>query len=142
MNDRIWTFFYGSFINLDVLRRIGFAPQSYEVAVLHGYDIQIAATANLVPSDQHCVFGIVAGPTQRELGLLYRYTEDRLGTVYLPRAVLVTTRDGKSRPALCYLAPSVKPERPTNEYLDLIIGPAREYGFPPWYVDRLMSFRA
>ena len=30
----IWTFFYGSFINLDVLKELDYTPRKYEVARL------------------------------------------------------------------------------------------------------------
>ena len=29
-----------------------------------------------------------------------------------------------------------------GDYLDRILGPARDHGFPQWYIDRLESFRA
>jgi hypothetical protein len=33
-------------------------------------------------------------------------------------------------------------ERPVSaDYLDRIIAPAREYGFPAWYIERLEKFR-
>jgi hypothetical protein len=37
----VWTFFYGSFLNLDVLKVGGYVPQSHEVARLSGFDIRI-----------------------------------------------------------------------------------------------------
>jgi hypothetical protein len=58
-----------------------------------------------------------------------------------PAAVLVQTRDGKWRAALCYLAPSPEPRPAAEDYLDRIVTPARAYGFPDWYIARLESFR-
>jgi hypothetical protein len=29
----------------------------------------------------------------------------------------------------------------SNDYIDRIVGPAKEYGFPDWYIARLESFR-
>jgi hypothetical protein len=37
----VWTFFYGSFMNRDVLRQVGYVPQQFEVAKLNGFDIRI-----------------------------------------------------------------------------------------------------
>jgi hypothetical protein len=79
----VWTFFYGSFINLDVLQQGGFVPEQYEVAKLNGFDIRIQPLATLVRSDQHCVYGIVASGTHEQLRRLY--SQDWVG-VYLPRA--------------------------------------------------------
>jgi hypothetical protein len=78
-DDSTTVFFYGSFINLDVLAGYGLAPESVEVARLSGYDISIA--------------------------------------------------------------PPFKPERAADDYLDRITGPARSFGFPDWYIERLESFR-
>ena len=44
----VWTFFYGSFINLDVLKQAGYVPERFEVARLNGFDIHIQPLANLV----------------------------------------------------------------------------------------------
>ena len=135
---RVWTFFYGSFINRDVLRQVGYILEQFEVAKLSGFDIRIQPLANLVRSDQHCVYGIIAAATHEELHRLY--SQEWVGR-YLPEAVLVQTLDGKWRAALCYLAPAPEPGPASNDYLDRIVGPAREYGFPDWYIARLEGFR-
>jgi hypothetical protein len=49
--------------------------------------------------------------------------------------------DRARRAALCYIAPSLTPQPATDDYIDRIVKPAREYGFPDWYVSRLDSFR-
>ena len=67
----VWTFFYGSFIDLDVLKRAGVVPERFEVARLGGFDVEIKPLANLVRSEQHCVYGIVAATTHQELRRLY-----------------------------------------------------------------------
>ncbi|HEY7155336.1 MAG TPA: gamma-glutamylcyclotransferase family protein [Gemmataceae bacterium] len=135
----VWTFFYGSFINLGVLKAGGYVPQSYEVARLRGFDIRIQPLATLVRSEQQCVYGIVALGTHDQLRRLY--SQDWVGT-YLPEPVLVEALDGKWRAAFCYIAPASDCPRPaTNDYIDRIVGPAKHYDFPAWYIARLESFR-
>jgi AIG2-like family len=134
----VWTFFYGSFINRDVLKQVGYVPERFEVAKLSGFDIRIQPLANLVRSDRHSVYGIVATATHEELHRLY--SQDWVG-IYLPEPVRVETRDGKWRAALCYVAPAPVPGPASNDYIDRIVGPAREYGFPDWYIARLESYR-
>ncbi len=100
---RVWTFFYGSFINLDVLKhQADLVPDQIEVARLSGFDIRIQPLANLVRSNQRCVYGIVVRATHQELDRLY--SQDWVG-IYLPEAVLVETLDGRWRAALCYSPP-------------------------------------
>jgi hypothetical protein len=139
---QVWTFFYGSYINRQVLAEVGLFPAQWEVARLGGFDIVIRPRANLVGSEQHSVYGILATATHAELERLYTHAKDVLGQVYLPEAVLAQTTDGKWRPALCYLAPAMEPRPAANDYIDRIAGPAREYGFPEWYVRRIESFRS
>ena len=134
----VWTFFYGSFMNLDVLKQGGYVPERYEAAKLYGFDIRIQPLATLVRSDQHCIYGIVACGTREQLCRLY--SQDWVGT-YLPEPVLVETLDGKWRAAFCYIAPAGESRPASNDYIDRIVGPARQYGFPAWYIARLESFR-
>jgi hypothetical protein len=137
---RVWVFFYGSYMNPDVLREVNIVPVEWEVARLHGFDISIRPRANLVRSEQHCVYGVVATATHAELARLYAHAKDVLGETYLPYPVSVETLDGKSRPALCYLAPAMDSRPAEHGYLERILGPAREFGLPAWYVERLKRF--
>jgi hypothetical protein len=138
---RVWVFFYGSYMNLDVLREVDLVPPQWEVAKVMGFDITIAPRANLVPSEFDAVYGIVALATHRELQRLYDHARNVLGETYFPRAVLTEILDGKWRPALCYLAPEMAPRPAAADYVDRIVRPARELGFPDWYIARLESFR-
>jgi hypothetical protein len=138
---KVWTFFYGSYMNLNVLGEVGLVPSSWEVARLDGFEIRIQPRANLVRSDQHCVYGIVATGTHAELDKLYAHAQDVLGEIYLPEAVLVQTLADLWRPALCCICPEMAPRPADNDYIERIVRPARELGFPDWYVARLESFR-
>jgi hypothetical protein len=138
---RVWVFFYGSYMNFDVLREVDLAPPQWAVARLIGFDITIAPRANLVASEFACVYGIVALAAHRELQRLYAHAKDVLGETYLPQAVLTESLDGKWRPALCYLAAEMAPRPAAPDYVDRIVRPAKELGFPDWYIARLQSFR-
>jgi hypothetical protein len=108
-DPEVWTFFYGSYINLSVLREVIYVPEKWEVARLAGLDIRIQPRANLVRSEQHSVYGILATGTHAELGRLYAHAKGVLGETYLPEAVLAETRDGKYKPAMCYVCPAMDP---------------------------------
>jgi hypothetical protein len=138
---RVWVFFYGSYMNLGVLREVDLVPGEWEVGQLGGFDIRIRPRANLVRSDQHTVYGIAATATHAELGRLYAHAREVLGEVYLPEAVLVRLSSGAWRPCLCYLCPEMTPRDAEDAYVERIVLPAREYGFPAWYLARLESFR-
>ena len=138
---KIWVFFYGSYINLQVLKDIGFEPTEYEMARLDGFDIEINPIVNLFKSDKDCVYGIITKATHSDLKNLYAHAEKVLGGNYLPEAVLVKTSEEKWRSSLCYIANSIPPKPPTNDYIDKIITSGKEYGFPTWYLDKIETFR-
>ena len=131
-------------MNLREFRRAGHLP-SLLCAFLY-FDVSfmiwvlIGPLANLVRSDRHSVYGILVTATHAELARLYDYARDQLGGTYLPEAVLAEA-GGRWRPALCYLAPRMEPGTPSNDYLDRIVVPARQHGFPAWYLARLEAFR-
>lgn len=137
----VWTFFYGSYINLNVLKEVGCMPREYEVARLPGYELTIRPLANLVPSEQHTAYGIVATGTHAELARLYDHAEQVLGGRYLPEAVLVQTASGRWLPALSYIAPELSAGPASRDYVDRILKPARALGFPAWYIEWINSFR-
>ncbi len=138
---RVWTFFYGSFMNPKVLAQADVRPTESQRARLDGWDIKIAPHATLVPSDESSVYGVLARLTHPDLEKLY--AKDRFGFgTYLPEAVLVADAAARSVPALCYIAWGVEGGAPTAEYIDKVISAAEEFEFPGWYIKRIQSFGA
>ena len=136
---KVWTFFYGSFMNRDVLSKADVQPTEEQVARLDGWDLKIAPRATLVPSEGSCVYGILAQLTHPELDKLY--TKDWFGFgSYLPEAVIVTNATARQSAALCYIAWQVEGGKPTQEYLGKMLSVAREYSFPEEYVRHIQSF--
>src|SRR3981081_3171905 len=114
----IAVFFYGSFIRMDVLARVGFKPDKVEVARLSGFDIHISPHAALSRSDQHSVYGILVNITHDALETMY--ATPGVG-FFLPEAVLVETRDGKFLPALCYIPPWSENKPADRDYLEKLV---------------------
>lgn len=138
---KVWIFFYGSYMNLEVLKEADLFPDKIEVARLSGFDLDIAPRANLIPSGEKSVYGILTRTTHREMGRLYtEHAHGLLGELYLPEAVLVQTLDGRFQPAMTYICWSMTPKAPENDYIHRILRPARDLNFPAWYVDRIASF--
>ena len=138
MSDpKVRVFFYGSYMNPNVLRAVDIIPERFEVARLDGYDIRIGPRANLIPSQQHCVYGVVVEATHAELVRLYEHARDVLGETYLPYPVLTQMESGGWFPALCYIASEMVPQGADPAYVERIVNAAREFGFPLWYIERL-----
>ena len=138
---RVDVFFYGSFINRRVLADHGLVPTDVRVARLPDFDITIWPLANLHAAPGRGAYGILVAATHDELARLYDYAERGLGGRYLPQAVIVELLDRGQLPAPCYIAPSLRPAPATAEYVERIVGPARELGFPADYIAHLDSFR-
>ena len=137
----VWTFFYGSYMNFDVLEEVNLVPQAWTKAWLPGQQLRIEPRANLLPSQNDTAYGIMAATTHAELERLYAHARDVLGETYLPEAVLVQTFDGLYRPVLCYISADMAPAPASSDYVDRILKPAREYGFPDRYLRHIESFK-
>lgn len=136
---RVWTFFYGSFMNPQVLAKADVHPTEAQRARLDGWDLRIAPRATLVPSEGRHVYGVLAQLTHPELEKLY--TKDWFGFgTYLPEAVLVTDSVGHHRPALSYIAWQSEGGVPSAEYLEEMVVISKELEFPPEYVSRIEAF--
>jgi hypothetical protein len=138
---RVPVFFYGSYMNSEVLAEAGLVPDRLEPARLDGFDVEIRPLANLVRAEGRCVHGLLAHATHAELERLYRHAREVLGATYLPHPVVVHTKECGARPALCYIAPALAPRPAASDYVDRILAPARAHGFPGWYLRHLESFR-
>ena len=141
MEPKVWVFFYGSYINLDVLKEVDLVPALWETASLPGFDLVIGPRANLRRSGGDVVYGILATATHRELDRLYvEHAKGVLGEIYLPEAVLVSDSSGKFRAALTYICPAMEPRPAERAYVERIAQPAERYGFPDWYVKKIRGF--
>ena len=136
---RVWTFFYGSFMNPNVLAQAEVHPTAPQRGRLDGWDIEIRPRATLVPSNERCVYGILAQVSHPELDRLYAKDWFGFGT-YLPEAVIVSDGEGKHVSAICYIAWSMEGGKPTDEYLQKILSTAVVHEFPDWYIERIKSF--
>jgi gamma-glutamyl AIG2-like cyclotransferase len=134
------TFFYGSYMNPDVLREVEIDLRAPQVARLSGYELTIRPRANLTRSDRHVAWGVVAELDHRELERLYAHASDVLGECYLPEAVLVEHEGGRFRPALCYLCHSMVPRPAETAYVERVAAPARALALPAWYIAHIESF--
>ena len=141
-DDRVNVFFYGSYMNVDVLREVEIGKRAFQPASLRGYELIISPLANLRKKDRCTAYGILTQLTHTELDRLYQgHARTILGGTYLPEAVVVNRADGTIAAALCYLAHDMKAASADAAYVDRILKPAQAYGFPQWYLEHIASFR-
>lgn len=133
MSDRtIDAFFYGLFMDHDILRDAGAAPVHPRRAYLEGFALRIGRRATLVPSEGARAYGMLFALTHRELDRLYGAPGLEL---YRPEAVLAQPLEGAPTPALCYnLRDAPRPDERNPEYAAKLQRALRRLDFPAEYV--------
>ena len=133
MSDRrIDAFFYGLFIDADVLREAGAAPANPRRGYVDDFALRIGQRATLVPSAGARAYGMIFALTHAELERLYAAPGL---TQYRPEAVLARPLEGAPVPALCYNlgdAPELHERNP--DYAVRLQRVLARLDFPPAYV--------
>ena len=133
MNERrVDAFFYGLFMDAEVLRANHVVPANPRRAVVDDFALRIGARATLIPSPGERVYGMLIALTHGELARLYAGPglED-----YRPEAVLARPLDGGLTPALCYNVPAAPAAHERNaEYAARLRRVLARLEFPPEYV--------
>jgi hypothetical protein len=132
--DSLKIFFYGTFMDLGVLRTLGVVPQTFETAELKDWSITFSPMATLVRSEGDSVYGMLAELLRTEARMLY--SRDEL-TRYYPVDITVATARNKRMAAQCYISKPGIGEKPSVEYLQRVIRAAESLSFPAAYLARL-----
>jgi hypothetical protein len=127
-------FFYGSFMDLELLRTLGVVPKTFGKAELKNWSIAFSSMATLVQSEGDSVYGTIAELSRDEVRMLY--TRDDLKH-YSPVDIAVATERNKRVPAQCYISKPGAGQKPSVEYLRRVIQAAESLGFPPAYLAKL-----
>ncbi len=136
MTDRpIEVFFYGLFMDDDLLRSRGIVPMNPRPATVEGFGLRIGKRATLVPARHERSYGMVMALTHQELQRLYSGPGLEH---YRPEAVSCTTLSGEPACALCYNLPNAPaPDEVNEEYAGQLRSVLAKLGFPVEYVERV-----
>jgi hypothetical protein len=125
-------FFYGLFMDVEVLRANGFHPINERQACVPGMAILIGQRATLIPDAAKCVYGFVIGLSHSEVERLYA---EPSVAAYRPEAVLAHLPDQTGIPALCFNLPLADTAIEANpEYAEKLRAVADRLGLPKDYV--------
>ena len=136
MSDRrIDVFFYGLFMDADLLRSKGVQPANIRFASAPGFRLRIGQRATLLSKPGSRCYGVVMELTHREIEQLYSEPSLKL---YRPEAVLIELADASILPALCFnLTEPPAPEERNPEYAGKLRALAQRLGLPDDYVSSL-----
>jgi len=140
LDQHVWVFFYGLYMDFDILRERGLRVQQWEVAKLDGYEFCIGSWGYLKQSDSQSVYGVAVYATRKEVSDLYAPATNTLPLDYFPEPVLLESAPGRLRKALCYIAINEPDTNTVNlDYFNGMVKLAQHFQFPDWYVKRLQS---
>ncbi|HEX4267206.1 MAG TPA: gamma-glutamylcyclotransferase family protein [Steroidobacteraceae bacterium] len=136
MNERhIDGFFYGLFMDVNVLRNSGVVPVNPRKAYVDGFALQIGNRATPIPFARARAYGMVMALTHSELERLYGAPGlDQ----YRAEAVLAGCMDGGTVPALCYnLLVEPQADERNQDYAARLRKVLGELNFPEEYVNSI-----
>jgi Gamma-glutamyl cyclotransferase, AIG2-like len=129
---RFDVFFYGLFMDQQVLEGKGIRPTETQVSAVPGFKLRIGARAALVPAEDEKVHGVLMKLSHADLAALYSEPSVQ---AYRPEPVLAIAADGSRVAALCYNLP--EPQAQMSTMLSTpprLRALAQRIGLPPEYV--------
>jgi hypothetical protein len=128
MSTHATTFFYGLFMDPDVLSALGAAPDNLRLGYVADTGLRVGSKAYLVPSAGERTYGTVMDLRHDHLARLYSPPEL---AVYRPTAVTVQLLDGGAIPALCFNLADPDLSVPEDaEYAHRLTAALRRVGLP------------
>src|SRR5215475_12033456 len=129
---KIDVFFYGLFMDEDLLQSKGVTPTNLRLASVSGFQLRIGDRATLVPDPSGRVFGLVASLSHVDVEQLY---SESSVSAYRPEAVLVHLFNGEILAALCFNLPDPPSAEERNaDYASKLRSLAERLDFPAEYV--------
>ena len=132
MTKSVAVFFYGLFMDADLLRNKGLRVLESRLARLDNYRLRIGVRATLVPTRGQTVYGMMMQLLPADLQRLY---SDPTVSAYIPQSVEVVLNDGVRVAATCYLLPSYVQDFLTNTaYAQKLYALGSRLGLPADYL--------
>ncbi len=133
MTDRhIDGFFYGLFMDSDILSENQIVPERPRRAYVDDYALCIGQKATLVPRDGARAYGMIFALSYAELAKLYAAPGLEQ---YQPEAVIAHVMRGQAIPALCYnLCQAPGPDEANAEYATRLRAALGKLEFPADYI--------
>ena len=130
-------FFYGLFMDDDLLREKGFHPTTGKIAFAEGYGLRIGERATLIKSESERSYGIVMNLSEEEAESLYSGPSV---SEYVPEQVEVTELNGTTCKVTSYNLPISKLSGSNREYAKSLSVAAQKMGLPQTYINEILTW--
>ena len=128
-------FFYGLFMNADLLRAKGAQPSAVRPASVRGFSLRIGRRASLVQDPAGRVHGMLMELSHDDIDRLYAEPGVQM---YRPEAMLCEAANSAKVPAICFVLPEPPEPAEHNEtYAEELRELCRRLGLPEAYVDSI-----
>ncbi len=124
-------FFYGLFMDEDLLAKKGISPSNAEVGYVDGFALRIGERATLIRSAGTRSYGVMMNITSDQANKLYAESSV---TDYVPESVTVELLNGSKVEASCYNLPVDKVTGTNKVYAQALLEVANRLGFPETYL--------
>jgi len=132
---RIDGFFYGLFMDGDVLKGQSVTALNPRKAYVDDFELCIGRRSTLVPNEGARSYGVVYALTHEDIDRLYSSPGLR---EYYPEAVVATTLESQSLPALCYNLREKPGRHEANpEYAEELRAVLARFSFPSDYIESI-----
>ena len=138
-NEQVDVFFYGSFMDPNVLLKYDLHPCGIKTASLTDYSIGFTPMATIFSSPRSVVWGVICGLPSSQLEQAYR-VQPLSEYDYYAKKISISTVDGERHAAIVYLTDKPIGFIPERPYVENIIRIATEHKFPEEYLRLLQSF--
>ena len=131
-------FFYGLFMDEDLLATKGIEPSEVRIGFVDGYALRIRERATLVRRPDSRAYGTMMDIAASEVAELYA---EKSVADYLPEPVTVQLTDGAQVEATCFTLPDDGVTGANNEYAESLLNVAIKLGLPDSYLDQIRRAR-
>ena len=131
-------FFYGLFMDENLLATKGIKPSEVRLGFVDGYVLDIGERATLLRRPDSRAYGVLMDIAASDATKLY--AEDSVAD-YLPEPVVVELLDGTQVDATCYNLPGEKVSGTNIEYAEMLLKLATRLRFPDSYLDQIRRAR-
>jgi hypothetical protein len=134
-NGRVEVFFYGLFMDEELLREKGLNPLNGRAAYVEDFQLVIGERATLVRREGARAYGVVYTLTRGEVEALY---SDESVSAYRSEVVTARLADGRDARALCFNLPAPPSAEERNPlYASKLRALAERLGLPAVYVSSI-----
>ncbi len=124
-------FFYGLFMDEDLLSKRGISPSKAEVGFVDGFALRIGERATLIRSADTRSYGVMMNISSDQANELY--AESSVAD-YVPESVTVELLNGSKVEASCYNLPVDKVTGTNKVYAQALLEVANRLGLPESYL--------